>query len=98
MSSRSKHTLLALTPEVKARRKSALVSQRGTSWSLSMYLRRLRDHVMGTCRGSAFGALSGGSEARPARLWWAMSLLERDSFLGDLGESLGSALDGRGSV
>src|SRR6266496_701170 len=34
-SSRSKQTLLALTPEVKASRKSALVSQRGSSWSLS---------------------------------------------------------------
>ena len=31
-----------LTPEVKARRKSALVSQRGTSRSLSRVLRRLR--------------------------------------------------------
>ncbi len=38
---RSKQTLLALTPEVNASRKSALVSQRGSSSSLSSVFLRL---------------------------------------------------------
>jgi hypothetical protein len=42
-SSRSKQTLFALTPEVNASRKSALVSQRGSSWSLSSVFFRRRE-------------------------------------------------------
>ena len=41
-SSRSKQTLLALTPEVNARRNSELVSQRGTRRALRSVFRRLR--------------------------------------------------------
>ena len=43
---RSKQTWLALTPEVNARRKSALVSQRGSRRSLSSVFLRLGARIL----------------------------------------------------
>ena len=71
-SSRSKQTLLALTPEVNASRKSALVSQRGNSSSLtSVFLRlgaaRTASATGGWSRCSRAGrwcSTRGGSAAR----------------------------------